>query len=565
MTTKEPDVYDTYQRLGSILKEIYGDDLGGSHSTLFIKLIEQSSITPKNHQVSERDVILIAYGDHISEKGKTPLQTLHTFSKTHFDGLINSIHILPHYPSTCDGGFGVSDYLSVDPKIGTWQNVEDMGRDFHLMLDGVFNHTSCSHEWFKKFLAGDPRYKDYYVAFDSAVDVSSVTRPRVHPLLTPFETPNGTKYVWTTFSTDQADLNYENPAVLYDIIYTLLEYVKHGANLIRFDAVGFIWKELGTSSLHHPNAHAVVRFMHEVLRLAAPWVQLITETNVPHIENISYFGDGHDEAQMVYNFTLPTILVHTLQTGNATYLTDWASTLKTPSDETHFFNFTASHDGIGVRGVTGILSDTELAHMYERVKQRGGYLSMKTNTDGSESVYEMNISYFNAVTDPSLDRTTQVSQFVSTQAIAMSLKGVPGIYMHSLLGSENWEEGLAETGMNRSINRERLVTERVERELQDPENLRKQIFDRYSHLLAIRTRESAFSPLASQMVRDYGPSIFAVERVSQDKQESLLALNNITARSVSLTLNKDLHDLISDQEYKRAIVLKPYQTVWLKG
>lgn len=266
MTTKEPDVYGIYQRLGSILKEIYGDDLGGSHSSRFAELIEQSSITPKTHRVSERDVMVIAYGNHISEKGNTPLQTLHTFSKEHFDGLVNSIHILPHYPSTCDGGFGVSDYLSVDPEIGTWQDVEEMGKDFHVMLDAVFNHTSCSHEWFKQFLAGNPKYKDYYIAFDSPVDVSSVTRPRAHPLLTPFETASGTKYVWTTFSEDQADLNYENPDVLYDVIATLLEYVKHGADLIRFDAVGYIWKELGTPSIHHPKAHAIVRFMHEVFR-----------------------------------------------------------------------------------------------------------------------------------------------------------------------------------------------------------------------------------------------------------------------------------------------------------
>lgn len=268
---------------------------------------------------------------------------------------------------------------------------------------------------------------------------------------------------------------------------------------------------------------------------------------------------------MVYNFTLPTILVHTLQTGNATYLTKWVSTLETPSDETSFFNFTASHDGIGVRGVIGILNEEEVATMCRRVEQRGGYLSMKTNTDGSESVYEMNISYFNAVADPLLSRTQQVSQFLSTQAIALSLKGVTGIYMHSLLGSENWKEGREETGMNRSINRERLVVGRVERELQDPASLRKQVFDRYSHLLTIRTHESAFSPLASQTVRDYGPSVFAVERLSQHKQERILALQNITAKDVSLTLDRDLHDLISDQDYKKTIILKPYQTVWLKG
>jgi sucrose phosphorylase len=565
MTTKEPDVYDVYQRLGSILKEIYGDDLGGSHTTLFAELIEKTSIPPKTHKVSEQDVVLIAYGDHIAEEGKSPLQTLRTFSKTHFDGLLNSIHVLPHYPSTSDDGFAVSDYMSVDPELGSWEDMDQLGKDFHVMFDAVFNHTSVSHEWFQKFLAGDPKYKDYYIALDKDTDVSTVTRPRAHPLLTAFETPTGTKHVWTTFSTDQVDLNFASPDVLYDILVTLLEYVKHGADLIRFDAVAYVWKELGTNSIHHAKAHAIVKCMREVLRLTAPWVLLITETNVPHEENISYFGNGHDEAQLVYNFALPPLMLHSIQTGDTTTLTKWASTLKTPSDETYFYNFIASHDGVGVRPVTGILQDEEIEAMCVRTLARGGRLGMKTNPDGSEGVYEMNISYFNAVADPEAPRNIQVDQFIISQAIMLSMQGIPGIYMHSLLGSTNWQEGVEQTGRNRTINREKLQVEKVERELQDPKSLRKQIFDRYSHLLKIRTGESAFSPLAFQTVRDYGPHVFAVERVSQDKKERILAVHNVTAEPVPITLDAELHDLISDQEYTKTITLSAYQTVWLKG
>jgi sucrose phosphorylase len=551
-----------------LLVQLYGESVAKSYIDRFTSSITDQPIPVREHTLTEQSTILIAYGDHIKRADEAPLKTLGDFCKHRLSGSVDSVHILPHYPVTengfTDGGFAVSDYEKVNPELGTWEDVHQLSAGFHLMLDDVLNHSSISHPWFKRFLEGDPHYTDYYVSFDEPVDVSLVVRPRAHPLLTPFKTAKGTKYVWTTFSTAQADLNYANPEVLLEAAKILLSYVRHGADLIRLDAVGYVWKEVGSASIHHANAYAIVQFLREVLLKAAPWVMLVSETNVPHKENISYFGNGHDQAQMIYNFTLPPLVVHTLQAGNAAKLTTWAATLETPSDETTFFNFTASHDGIGVRGILDILDPEEIETMYKSIAARGGLLSYKSNPDGSQSVYEMNISYFNAVTDPTAPVELAVKQFICSQAIALSLKGVPGIYTHSILGSTNWLDGVAQSGENRSINREKLAITDVERALADPLSLRSQVLTAYSHLLNVRRKEPLFSPLAGQEILSFSPEVFALKRTSPDTSSELVALHNISSQPVEIRGACEGVDIISGEACGKTVTLTPYQVRWIK-
>lgn len=553
------------QRLFKLLSKIYGEDTAQQYKKRLSRLITENPIPPRDYQMGEQDVVLIAFADHINKPGQAPLATLHHFCEKYLKDVINTIHILPFYPFTSDRGFAVSDYLSVKPEFGTWKDVEDFSQDFSLMFDGVFNHVSASHKWFQKFLADDPKYRDYFVALPPDTDVSSVTRPRTTPLLTPFATKAGTKHVWTTFSADQIDLNYGNPEVLMEVLSAMLEYVRHGANLIRLDAIGFIWRDPASNSMHHPKAHDIIRLMHEILKVAAPWVWLVPEINVPHYENLRYFGNGHDQAQMIYNFALPPLVVHTMQTGSSAALNRWAPTLATPSDETTFFNFTASHDGIGLRGVTTILTDDEIRAMSKRIEERGGLLSMRTDAAGKEAIYEMNISYLDAVSDPEAPLKTQVDQFICSQAIALSMAGVPGIYLHSILGSTNWSEGVEEEGYNRAINEEKLDLGEVERELEDPRSRRRMVFDHYTSLLRVRRDEPAFSPTARQKVLNLGPEVFAVERATEDGKSHVLALHNVSSKSVQLHLDKSTwSDLLSGNEHKHYIELQPYQVVWLK-
>ncbi len=505
---------------------------------------------PAKSTLDEKDTLLITYADQVSAAGEAPLATLNRFCQKHLGGLVRGLHILPFYPWSSDDGFAVKDYRAVNPAYGTWQDVTRLSQNFRLMFDGVINHISAESDWFQGFLKGKAPYRDYFITLTGAEDLSGVVRPRALPLLHDFETADGPKHVWTTFSADQIDLNYQNPAVLLEILDILLGYVERGADFLRLDAIGYLWKVPGTSCINLPQTHQFVQLLHEVLHLAAPHARLISETNIPHAENVRYFGDGHDEAQLVYNFALPPLVLHSFLSGDATILSDWAARLQTPSNETHFFNFLASHDGIGLNPVRGILGEAQIEALVARTLANGGYISYKQNDDGSQSPYEMNINYFDALLEQGEDlpQTLQVRRFLTAQAILLSLKGLPGIYFHSLFGSCGWQAGVALTGRPRSINREKLSLNTLEGELADPSSLRAQVFEGFRQLLEQRAASAAFHPQGGQEVLDYGRSVFALRRTSPNGRERVLCLHNVSG------------------ETQRAGVyeLAPYASMWVR-
>jgi len=519
-------------------------------------------------QLTERDSILITYGDQVQSPNEKPLRTLSEFCKKYLSSIVSGIHILPFYPWTSDDGFSVVDYREIDPNLGDWDNVSSMQSHFRLMFDGVINHISAQSEWFKGFLRDDPRYKDYFIAAENSPDLSRVVRPRALPLLTPFQTPSGEKKVWTTFSEDQIDLNFKNPEVLLEILDILLMYVERGATFIRLDAIAYLWKEIDTNCIHLQQTHHIIQFLRAALNEVAPHVHLITETNVPHVDNISYFGDGTNEAQLVYNFALPPLTLHTFHTGDVRMLSNWAKTLTLPSKQTTFFNFLASHDGIGLNPARGILSDAEIDTLVDKTLEHGGLISYKNNADGSQAPYEMNINYFNALSNPNGDEPLdlQANRFIASQAIMLSLLGVPGIYFHSLFGSRGWLEGVKQTGRNRTINREKCQLDELQNELADENSLRSKIFTRYSQLLKARSNSSAFHPHGTQKVLDVHPSVFAVERNSPDGNSHVLCLHNVCAQEIAFTTEGETAtDLFTDQEIQASkITLEPYQVLWMK-
>ncbi|MEM8858674.1 MAG: alpha-amylase family glycosyl hydrolase, partial [Chloroflexota bacterium] len=316
-----------------LLNLIYDDTTAAETQSRLVELIEKYRAIldqDSGSKLTHEDAILITYGDMVQSEGDPHLKTLNRFLAKMIQETISTVHILPFYPWSSDDGFSVIDYLAIDPPLGDWDEVADLRENFRLMFDAVINHISQHSDWFSKFKAGEYPYTGYFKAVNPSTDLSSVFRPRALPLLTPVETADGTQHVWTTFSTDQIDLNYESPDLLLEVMTVLLEYVAKGAELVRLDAIGFMWKVPGTRSLHLPETHAIIQLMRAVLDELAPNVQLVTETNVPHHENISYFGDGHNEAQMVYNFSRPPLLMHAFHTGNAEYLTDWAASLEFP-------------------------------------------------------------------------------------------------------------------------------------------------------------------------------------------------------------------------------------------
>ncbi len=567
-------------RLYHKLAVLYGEARAPAIFDRLMKIVGpvQPSATLPALSLSEQDVILITYGDQVYRPGEAPLFTLHDLLSRTVRSLINTVHLLPFYPYSSDDGFSVIDYYAVNPALGGWKHIHALHGDFRLMFDAVFNHVSVQSAWFQAFLRGEAPYTDYFITVEPDADLSQVVRPRALPLLTRFETARGAKDVWTTFSADQVDLNVSNPDVLLDLIRVLLYYVRQGADLIRLDAIAFLWKRIGTTCLHLQETHLVVQLLRDVLDLVAPHVILITETNVPHAENISYFGDGSNEAQMVYQFPLPPLTLHAFHSGDARALTRWAATLPPAGLRTTFFNFTASHDGIGVRPALGLLTDAEIADLLRRTEVHGGFVSYKNNSDGSQSPYELNITYFDAINDPVLTAAqpdVAVARFVASQAIALALVGVPGIYFHSLFGSRNDLAGAARTGQKRSINREKLDADRLLAELADERSLRRRVFTRYADLLRVRVHEQAFHPLGGQTVLDVHPAVFAVQRTSPDGRACVIALHNVGAETLSVDApageSGAWRDLLGGGRYRAGpggvlrLALAPYQVAWLKA
>src|SRR5215211_5506655 len=494
----------------SHLVALYGQSLGDDTFERLRAILDRYRNLPALQQKadfrpSERDSILITYADQLSEPGTFPLETLTRFCERYLSGFVDTVHILPFYPYSSDDGFSVIDYRAVNPQFGNWDHISRLSRNFRLMFDAVINHVSVQHKWFQAFLRDNPNYRNYFVVVEGSPDLSQVVRPRALPLLTTFETPAGPKRVWTTFSADQVDLNFQNPKVLLEIIDTLLFYVAHGVQLIRLDAIAYLWKEIGTSCIHLPQTHLIIRLLRAVLDVLAPQVLLITETNVPHQDNISYFGNGSDEAQMVYNFALPPLVLHTIYTGDSRVLSKWANGLRLPSSTTTFFNFLASHDGIGINPARGILSDQEIDALIQRVIDHGGLVSYKDDAGGAPIPYELNINYFDALSNPhSIEHlNTQVDRFVTAQAIMLALVGVPGIYFHSLFGSRSWRAGVDLTGRNRTINRQKFELAAFERQLTAESSLPYQVFQRYRQVLQARRASAAFHPYGRQEILEY--------------------------------------------------------------
>jgi glucosylglycerate phosphorylase len=548
------------------------------------EMIEMESGLDPEERFTEKDVILITYGDLLLGEERSPLATLAKFCDTYLEGTINTLHILPFFPYSSDRGFSIIDFETVDPNLGTWDDIAELQDHYQLMFDGVINHISAKSRWFQEFLNGNPYYWDFFIHFSSPSELTPeqrgmIFRPRTSDILSEFKTINGTRHVWTTFSDDQIDLNYSNPDVLMRVAEILLMYVRHGADIIRLDAVTYLWAEPGTRCVHLEQTHEIVKLFRDILNVVAPGVALITETNVPHEENISYFGNGRDEAQMVYNFALPPLVLYTFYSEDTTVLSRWAADLKTPSKTTCFFNFLDSHDGIGVMAVKNILPQEEIDFIIKKTEDHGGLISYKTGEDGSDVPYEINITWFSALNheDDQEDIAFQVKRFVASRIIALVIRGVPGIYIHSLIGTQNDIQAVLATESKRDINRKVIDGRAITEALKDPLSKLSRISREFGRLIAIRTKKRAFHPNGDQHVLMVSSDIFAVLRMSPEGDQSILTLTNVTNKVCRLevplsqlgTGENRWYDLVSGVEWmaedqKLSMTLLPYDVVWLE-
>lgn len=524
---------------------------------------------PRKAHWDEQDVVLITYADQFRESDKPTLSTFSRFYQQHLQSTFPLVHLLPFFPWSSDDGFSVIDYHQVDPLCGDWQDIARLHQETRLMFDFVCNHMSAHSAWFSHFLAQDPGWDDFFISMPPATDLSAVTRPRTSPLLTPFKMADGdTRFIWTTFSADQIDLNFANPEVLLRMVNVLLDYLKRGADYVRLDAVGYMWKTPGTRCIHLEKTHQLVKLFRAIADLVAPGTVIITETNVPHQDNISYLGNGHDEAQMVYQFSLPPLVLHAIHTGSARALRQWASALDLSSNDTTFFNFLASHDGIGLNPARGILSEVEIVALVRDLALEGALVSYKNNPDGTTSPYEINVTYLDALNREDDDDATRLKCFLLAHAILLVFPGVPAIYIQSILGGRNHYDGVRAAGHNRAINRQKYDLQQIEADLAGGNWLRQQVYTRLGQLIQLRRRQPAFHPDNPMTLYESENAVLVLRRHQPESGDGLLCVFNLSGRSVEtqLPVAHTLQDVVSGEKIDgtQPVKLDAWQFMWLR-
>ncbi len=567
------------QRVKAHLDVIYSKDYPETLASDLVEAMrypgEVLEPPPYENYWDQSDCWMITYATSIHEAGQPGLETLRTFCDRHLAGTINGVHILPFYPWSSDDGFAVIDYYAVNEDAGSWDDIRSISGDYRLMADVVINHASSQSAWFQNFISRKDPGKDYFKEARPEDDLSKVVRPRSTPLRTEVETMDGVRWVWCTFGPDQVDLDFANPEVLLEFVKIVRHYIENGVNVLRLDAVAFLWKEPGTSSLHDQRTHEIIKLFRTLIDFYDPSIMIITETNVPNRDNLTYFGNSN-EAHAIYNFSLPPLLIHTMLTGNCRHLKTWMMSMPPARGGTTYFNFIASHDGIGMRPADGLLSGGEKAKLLETLQSFGGKISLRSGPDGAQKPYEVNISLIDAMagTEDGPDEF-QVDRFVCAHAIMLALEGIPGIYIHSLLGTRNDFEGLARTGRYRSINRRVWEQQELERLLDDPDSLQSKVLGRLRHLIGLRRRQKAFHPNAVQFTMQLGLETFGVWRQSTDRRQDIFSISNITREhqsielaNINLVSTDDWGDLITGErieEGQTTLKLAPYQTVWLSN
>ncbi|MFT7229209.1 MAG: sucrose phosphorylase [Methylophilaceae bacterium] len=579
MMDKQGNYSELHDKLLTHLDKVYIDNDNEALTQTLISAMHLDTgyqvPVPQHNNWSEQSVALITYADTLSDGDKTPLAVLNAFAHQHLADVISMIHILPFFPFSSDDGFSVIDYLAVNESHGDWEDIKAISADFDLMSDLVLNHMSVRSWWFDNFKKGLSPGKDYFFVTDKGTDTSQVVRPRTSPLLNPVETVDGKKHVWCTFSPDQVDLNFANPQVLVEFANIIYEYLKNGLKVFRLDAVAFLWKEAGTSCIHLQQTHEIIKVLRLLIEHHTPDAIVVTETNVPNRENLTYFGNGN-EAHMIYNFSLPPLLIYTLIMGNCHHLKSWLMSMPPAQNGTTYFNFIASHDGVGLRPLDGLLADEEKQRMVDTMQNFGAKVSYRKTVEGEDKPYEINISLFDALKG-NVDGVDnhQIQRFISAHTIMLALEGVPAFYIHSLLGTENNAERVEHTGNNRSINRSKWEVCDLLAQLDDTESHHHQVFNALKHLIAIRKKQQAFHPNAIQFTLHFGTEIFAFWRQSLDRQQSIFCINNISNQTqtiplidINLISTDEWLDLITGRVFdnlQEEMTLMPYESVWISN
>ena len=572
---------DLEKRVSQHLNRIYADVLDKKNikqlsSSLLEHVIETQNdmplhITEDGESWTQNTIVMITYADTIEDTNSLPINSINKFLKTYCADTFEIVHILPFFPSSSDKGFSVKDYYSVYHQFGQWNDILRISKEFGVMADVVINHGSSESLWFKNFIKGKGKGSDYFLNFDEPFDTSKVVRPRTSDLLNPVQTTDGIKYIWCTFSKDQVDYNFSNPVVLFEFVQIIIFYLAKGITVFRFDAVAFIWKKIGTSCINLEKTHEIVRLFRTLLTYLSPKAILVTETNTPARENVSYFGNAN-EAHWIYNFSLPPILIYSILAGDSTHLEKLTMSMPPSQLGTSYLNFIASHDGIGLRPAETFLTKDEVTRFINLMEQNGGRVSYRSNNTDTPEPYEINITLFDAMKESfNKEVNLYVERFICIHTIMLSLEGVPAFYIHSLFGTQNDYALYKQTNQNRSLNRGKIKISEID--LSNQSEPQSYIFLQLKKLMLIRKKQPAFHPNAVQFTLHLGSNLYGIWRQSLDKKQSIFCISNLTDEVVNLSLLdlnligfdhwRDIITEIEIDDITSEIELRPYQTIWL--
>ena len=527
----------------------------------------------KKKIISEKTSIVICYGDSVfSSSQKHLLKNFQSFFQKKLNKFFDTVHFLPFYPSSSDSGFAVKDHYKIDSRLGNWSNITKFSKKNDVMADIVINHSSARGLWFKNFLKGKKPGKDYFLKVNSNFDISKVIRPRDHQLLKKIEIFKQPEYLWRTFSPDQLDMNFKNPAVLLRFIKIMINLVNHGVTIFRLDAIAYLWKESGTKCINLKETHEIIKLFRLICNHLNVESIIVTETNLPERENISYFGNA-DEANWIYNFSLPPLLIYSFLFENSSYLNNWNKKLPQTKKGNSYLNFIASHDGIGMRPVEGIINKNNKDKFLKRLKKNGSKFSYRKVQNKSKKVYEANITIFDALKKSDYDPEGKffLERFISAHSIMVSFEGVPAIYFNSLFGTSNDEAKYIITGNNRDLNRYRWNHKNITEKLKNLKSKQSIFYKNITNLLEIRRKQKAFHPNGVRSSFNMGKKIFCFNRQSVDKKQTILCITNLSSKVQSTKINqkfltwKNLLSYNNNHISNKMIKLEPFQTVWLSN
>lgn len=497
---------------------------------------------PPASPIAPNSAILSVYPDHISDGGNT-LEQLDAFLDERFASAFETLHILPFFPSTGDGGYAVSDHKAVSSRYGTWREIRKLSARFRLIADLVLNHVSSSHFWVSSFLAGDAAFDDFFIELDPKADLRAIERPpRDTPVLSPFKSSLGVRHLWTTFGPDQVDLNYRNPAVLRAIRDIAQSLASEGVSSLRLDAIAYVWKEFGSSCANLPQAADVLRLLRAGLGADRP--NLIAEVDA-ELQGHFLRGDGADFA---FRFDLAPCLAHSLVTGKSDCLYRWISS-NSGVDFSRSILFLANHDSLYLRPQAPILDDREVDDLVETAIRVGCIPVVRGDRiyQISGPLHLMFSGEFEIVC-----RRIALAMF-----LLASLPGIPMVYLNTLLAAPlaalNSEEG------PRSINRYKFGVAEIHHLLQS--TCREKLLARVLGIFSSRRRMNSLAADRPLMPVSCTTNSIIFARGRHDERVYVVA-NLSASNEEEIYFPAPMVNLESGESVGRAIRLLPLQFGW---